>query len=63
MCHSDVGLIFYTDVGQHQQPVARVSTPHMCRNFSQVEEWVNQHDSELGVYAEETIDDSSRQKV
>lgn len=52
MCHSDIELIFCTDVGHHQ-PIARVSTPHMCRNFSQVAEWVNQHDSALGMYAEE----------
>lgn len=55
MCNSDVGLIFYTDVGD-RQPVARVSTTHMCRNFSQVTEWVNKHDSELGIFAEERPD-------
>ncbi|KAK4157570.1 hypothetical protein C8A00DRAFT_40144 [Chaetomidium leptoderma] len=48
MCNSDVGLIFYTDVGS-RQPVARVSTTHMCRNFSQISEWVNNHDSEQGI--------------
>jgi hypothetical protein len=42
MRHNDIGLMFYTDVG-HQQPAARVSTPHTCRNFSQVAEWVNQN--------------------
>lgn len=52
MCNSDIGLIFYTDVGS-RQPVARVSTSHMCRNFSQVAEWVNKHDSEMGIFAEE----------
>lgn len=52
MCNCDIGLIFYTDVGS-RQPVARVSTTHMCRNFSQVVEWVNKHDSEMGVFAEE----------
>ncbi|KAK0637156.1 hypothetical protein B0T17DRAFT_520776 [Bombardia bombarda] len=51
MCNSDVGLIFYTDVGD-RQPVARVSTTHMCRNFSQITSWVNEHDSELGIFAE-----------
>ena len=51
MCHGDVGLFFYTDVGD-QQPVARVSTTHMCRNFSGITEWVNKHDSESGVYSE-----------
>jgi hypothetical protein len=55
MCHSDLGLIFYTDVGS-QQPVARVSTTHMCRNFPQVMDWVNDHDSELGIFAEEDKD-------
>ncbi|KAF4634746.1 hypothetical protein G7Y89_g3357 [Cudoniella acicularis] len=51
MCNSEVGLIFYTDVG-NKQPVARVSTTHMCRNFSEITEWVNRRDSELGVFAE-----------
>ncbi|CAJ2508323.1 Uu.00g133490.m01.CDS01 [Anthostomella pinea] len=51
MCNGDIGLIFYTDVGK-EQPIARVSTTHMCRNFSQITEWVNGHDSELGVFAE-----------
>ncbi|KAI1156484.1 hypothetical protein F4825DRAFT_258594 [Nemania diffusa] len=51
MCNGDIGLIFYTDVGK-RQPVARVSTTHMCRNFSEITEWVNKHDSELGIYAE-----------
>lgn len=51
MCNSDIGLIFYTDVG-NRQPVARVSTTHLCRNFSEITDWVNRHDSEMGVYAE-----------
>ncbi|KAI0898665.1 hypothetical protein F4806DRAFT_459218 [Annulohypoxylon nitens] len=51
MCNGDVGLIFYTDVGK-RQPVARVSTMHMCRNFSEITDWVNNHDSELGIFAE-----------
>ncbi|KAJ8129037.1 hypothetical protein O1611_g4596 [Lasiodiplodia mahajangana] len=50
MCNGDVGLIFYTDVGE-KQPVARVSTSHMCRNFSQITDWVNRHDSELNIHA------------
>ena len=37
MCHADLGLIFYTDVGK-QQPVARVSTQHMYRNMSAITE-------------------------
>ena len=51
MCHSDIGLFFYTDLGD-SQPAARVSTTHVCRNFSEITEWVNKHDSELGIYAE-----------
>lgn len=51
MCNGEVGLIFYTDVGE-KQPVARVSTTHMCRDFSEMTEWVNKHDSELGEPAE-----------
>ncbi|TAQ83482.1 hypothetical protein B7494_g8197 [Chlorociboria aeruginascens] len=51
MCTSSTGLLFYTDHGD-QQPEARVSTFHMCRNFSQISEWVWEHDSELGIYAE-----------
>jgi hypothetical protein len=51
MCNGDIGLVFYTDVG-NRQPMARVSTIHMCRNFSEITEWVNRHDSEMGVYAE-----------
>ena len=51
MYNSAIGLLFYTDLGS-QQPEARVSTSHMCRNFSQISEWVWEHDSELGVYAE-----------
>ncbi|KAI1121060.1 hypothetical protein F5Y10DRAFT_257088 [Nemania abortiva] len=55
MCNGDIGLIFYTDVGE-KQPVARVSTTHMCRNFSQITDWVKGHDSELGIYAEADVD-------
>ena len=50
-CHSGIDLIFYTDRGD-SQPAARVSTTHACRNFSELTEWVNKHDSELGSYAE-----------
>lgn len=52
MCNSGTDLLFYTDLGD-QQPEARVSTSHMCRNFSQISEWVWKHDSELGKYAED----------
>lgn len=52
MCNSGTRLLFYTDLGD-QQPEARVSTSHMCRNFSQISEWVWKHDSELGKYAED----------
>lgn len=48
MCNADIGLIFYTDVGR-RQPVARVSTTHMCRNFADITDWVNRHDSDLGI--------------
>ncbi|KAJ3571375.1 hypothetical protein NPX13_g5403 [Xylaria arbuscula] len=48
MCNADIGLIFYTDVGQ-RQPVARVSTTHMCRDFADITDWVNGHDSDLGI--------------
>lgn len=51
MCNSATGLLFYTDLGK-QQPEARVSTEHMCKNFSQISDWVWKHDSELGVVAE-----------
>lgn len=53
ICHGDIGLVFYTDLGD-SQPAARLSTTHMCRNFSEITEWVNKHDSELGIYAEST---------
>ncbi|KAI1128592.1 hypothetical protein F5Y10DRAFT_291866 [Nemania abortiva] len=52
MCNSATGLLFYTDLGSEKQPEARVSTSHMCKNFSQISDWVWEHDSELGVYAE-----------
>ena len=55
MCNADLGLIFYTDVGEQQQPMARVSTQHMCRNISVITEWVQRHDSELGIYAEDGL--------
>jgi hypothetical protein len=37
MCNGATGLLFYTDLGS-QQPEARVSTSHICRNFSQISE-------------------------
>ncbi|KAL8296282.1 hypothetical protein RB597_005629 [Gaeumannomyces tritici] len=51
MCHEDLGLLFYTNRGR-KQPEARVSTTHTCRNFSQIAEWVAEHDSELGMFVE-----------
>ncbi|KAI0439382.1 hypothetical protein F4803DRAFT_564584 [Xylaria telfairii] len=51
MCNSGTGLLFYADRGS-EQPEARFSTNHMCRNFSQISEWVWKHNSELGIYAE-----------
>lgn len=52
MCDSATSLLFYTDLGDAEQPQARFSSNHMCRNFSQISEWVWKHDSELGIYAE-----------
>lgn len=54
LCNADIGLIFYTDVGS-KQPVARVSTNHQCRNMEAITEWVQKHDSELGIYAEDVV--------
>ncbi|KAF2763256.1 hypothetical protein EJ05DRAFT_506871 [Pseudovirgaria hyperparasitica] len=54
MCNGDIGLVFYTDVGK-LKPVPRFSTTHMCRDFAAITEWVNKHDSELGIYAENDV--------
>ena len=35
MCNGATNLLFYTDHGS-LQPEARISTSHMCRNFSQI---------------------------
>ena len=37
MCHGNIDLVFYTDLG-NSQPAARLSTTHMCRNFSEITE-------------------------
>lgn len=51
LCYADTGLIFYTDHGD-DQPESRVSTVHMCRNFSRIVNWANEHDSSLEIFAE-----------
>lgn len=55
LCNADLGLIFYTDVGE-KQPEARVSTNHMCRDITAITDWVQKHDSEMGIYAENDIE-------
>lgn len=46
MCHADVGLIVFDDMGPKSSPVPRFSTDHKCRNFTAITEWVNNHDAD-----------------